>query len=866
MKRYFLLFLSILVLASCKKTKVTPTPEPPKPPVEETPVIAGLVSSNKLFPTPDESFSLIFDPSRGNGALSGFTGDVYLFAGVITNKSVNASDWKYVKYDWNTAPPASTKMTRQSSGKYTFDINPRVYFGVPAGETILKIAALFRTADGNTVARNKDGSDIYLPLYVAASLNVRFAEPEMEPMFDPKPIISVSSSGQEFTVTAYSSQAANLALTLNGASFASAASATKISGKATSASGLQTVKVAANGGVAEASFSFITGGSVQTADLPAGAKENGVTFINNGASAIFAIFAPQKNFVNVIGDFNNWQPTTSTFMKRSADGNTWWVQIDGLDPNKEYSYQYLIDGTLKIADPYSEKILDPNNDKNIPAANNSNFGTYPTGLTTGIVSTLKANQAIYTWQNSGFSRPAKNDLVIYELHLRDFMAANNFKTLKDTVSYLSRLGVNAVELLPITEFEGNSSWGYNPSFYFAPDKYYGTKQELQAFIDACHSKGIAVILDMVLNHSFGQSPMVQLYFDAANQKPAANSPWFNVDPMHPYNVGFDFNHDSPATKTFVKNVVKFWMQEYRVDGFRFDLSKGFTQTNYGTSESAVNAWSSYDAGRIAIWKDYNNFIKSIDPDFYVILEHFAEDREEKELSAEGMMLWNNLNFSFNEASMGWLPKSDFNRGIYSTHGFTKPDNLVSYMESHDEERMMFKNVNYGNTSGSYNIKELNTALKRQELCAAFLFAMPGPKMLWQFGELGYDISIDQNGRTGEKPVLWNYNAQPNRIALRNAFSRSILLKKNNSIFRTTNLSYNFSGPIKFMILREGANKVIVVGNFDVTAQQATLDFGTAGTWYDAANGNQVLNLGSPAYTLTLLPGEYHVFSNTVLMQ
>ncbi|MBV8390096.1 MAG: alpha-amylase, partial [Mucilaginibacter sp.] len=494
-------------------------------------------------------------------------------------------------------------------------------------------------------------------------------------------------------------------------------------------------------------------------DLPAGAVD-GVTYINAGTSAIFNIYAPGKTSISLIGEFNNWQPTT---MNETTDGTRWWVQIDNLDPTKEYAYQYLVDGSLKVADPYCQKILDPDNDQYITADVYPNLKPYPTGSTTGIVSVMQASPPAYTWKNTSFTRPAKNKLVIYELHVRDFIAAHNYKVLKDTLSYLSNLGVNAIELMPINEFEGNDSWGYNPNFYFAPDKYYGTKNDLKAFIDECHSRGIAVIQDMVLNHSFGSSPMVQLYFNSATQKPASNSPWFNVDPTHPYNVGYQFNHQSAATKYFAKNVMKFWMTEYKIDGFRFDLAKGFTQTNNPTD---VNAWSAYDASRIAIWNDYNNFIKSVDNNnFYVILENFATDQEEKEESANGMMQWNNMNYAFNEASMGWVPTSDLTSLFFAAHTYTAPDYLVNYAESHDEERLMYKNENYGNASGGYDVKTIATGLKRQELVAAFLLSAPGPKMIWEFGERGYDISINYNGRLGDKPAHWEYMSDPLRKAL-----------------------------------------------------------------------------------------------------
>jgi 1,4-alpha-glucan branching enzyme len=155
--------------------------------------------------------------------------------------------------------------------------------------------------------------------------------------------------------------------------------------------------------------------------------------------------------------------------------------------------------------------------------------------------------------------------------------------------------------MPVSEFEGNISWGYNVSLHNAIDKYYGGSQKLKAFIDAAHSQGIAVIADVVFNHAFGQNPMVQMYWNASQNKLANDNPWFNPDARHPYNVGFDFNHESPSTKRYVNQILKDWLVEYRFDGFRFDLSKGFTQTN---NPNDVNKWGQYDASRIAILKGY----------------------------------------------------------------------------------------------------------------------------------------------------------------------------------------------------------------------------------------------------------------------
>jgi 1,4-alpha-glucan branching enzyme len=590
-------------------------------------------------------------------------------------------------------------------------------------------------------------------------------------------------------------------------------------------------------------------------DIPANAKD-GVTFTNNGTSAIFNLYAPGKISVSVTGDFNDWGTTA---MKKSSDGNRWWVKIDGINAGTEYAYQYIINGTLRMADPYTEKILDPDNDKYIPASVYPNLKAYPTGKTTQIVSVMQANQPAYTWKVNNFTRPAKKDLVVYELLVRDFVATHSYKTVIDTLDYLSRLGINAIELMPVSEFEGNESWGYNPSFFFAPDKYYGTKNDLKAFIDACHQRGIAVIMDMVLNHAFGSSPMVRMYFDNGSNKPTATSPWFNVDPTHPFNVGYDFNHESPATRYFAKNVMAHWLKEYKIDGYRFDLSKGFTQKN---NPDNVEAWGAYDATRIAIWKDYNASIKAVDPNAYVILEHFAADQEEKELAADGMMLWNNINYGFNEANMGWMATSDLSRIVFGSHGFTQPDGLISYAESHDEERIMFKSKTYGN-EGGYNARLLTNGLKRAQMGAAFLMAAPGAKMIWQFGELGYDISIDQNGRTGNKPILWNYANDTDRKALYNAYAKYIKMKLKNPVFGSSTVTSTLNGAVKNIAISGSGVDVQVVGNYDVVAQAATVNFTKTGTWYDYVSGT-TLNVTNIATPVTLQPGEYHIYSSVKL--
>lgn len=615
-------------------------------------------------------------------------------------------------------------------------------------------------------------------------------------------------------------------------------------------------------------FLFVVPGNVTVQDPPSGSKD-GITYQPGGDGVHLQLYAPNKQVIFVIGDFNNWQPSLAYQMNRSVDGNTWWLAVSGLTPGEKYGFQYLVDGALRIADPYSTVVLNANDDPFIPEVTYPNLPDYPTGKTTGIVSLLQPGAPAYDWQVNNFTAPAKEKLVVYELLLRDFLERHDYPTLIDTLDYLDRLGINAIELMPVNEFEGNLSWGYNPSHHMALDKYYGTADDFKRFVDACHERGIAVILDVVYNHAFSQSPLAQLYWDAANFRPAIDNPWLNVTARHPFSVGYDFNHESAATRKFVDQVMTYWLEEFRVDGFRFDLSKGFTQVNSGSN---ADLWGQYDASRIAILKHYADVVWAANEDAYVILEHFAANSEEIELHAygNGMLFWSGAGVQnqFLEAAMGY--NSDLNGALHTSRGWTQP-NLVAYMESHDEERMMFKNLQFGNSSGGYNVKNFLTGLKRVELASALFYPIPGPKMLWQFGELGYDFSINycpdgtiaEGCRVANKPIRWDYLDSPNRTRIYDVKRALIELKTTYDVFSTTNFQTFLQGPTKRIHLLHPEMDVAVVGNFNVTPDNVQSPFPHTGWWYEYFSGDslQVTNTGT---ALPLVAGEYRLYTTTRL--
>ena len=795
------------------------------------------LTTDPQFPVASQSVTLTFDATGTD--LAGETTAIYAHTGVSLD---NGSVWQHVIGSWgnNTNQPQLTKV---SANIYTLDITPTVndFYSVTGGENVDGINIVFRNAAGD-----KQTSDLYAQIY--SETNIFITNPDSTKIY---------SSGDNVQIDAVALYATSMSLYVNNNLITTVSDNSLSYTYTASQSGVNEIKITATDGSTnlEKLSHFFVRATNTVQDLPSTDLKDGINYIDDNTVTL-VLYAPLKDFVFVKGSFDNWAVTLDNQMKQTTDGKRYWITLTGLTAGQEYLYQYIIDGDLVVADAYCDKILDPWNDQYISNTTYPNLIDYPSDKTSGIVSVFQTAQTPYNWQVPNFTRPAKKDLVIYETHIRDFTALKNYQTMIDTINYFKNLGVNAIELMPINEFEGNDSWGYNPDFYFAPDKAYGTKDKLKEFIDVCHQNNIAVILDMVLNHSYGLNPMVQMYFDPdAGEwgQPSADNPWFNeVSPNSAFAWGSDFNHESVDTQNFVDRVNSYWLTEFNVDGFRFDFTKGFTNTS-------GDGWA-YDQSRINILKRMANQIWAVDANAYIILEHFTDNSEEKNLANYGMMIWGNLNNDYLEAAMGYT--SNLSWISYKSRGWDNP-NLVGYMESHDEERMMFKNLSYGNSSGDYNVQDLSTALKRAELAAAFFFTVPGPKMIWQFEELGYDVSIEDPCRVCAKPIHWEYNNDWKRHRLAVAFKEFINLKKNYPVFGTDDFAMYTSGFFKQIVLNHTDMDVLIAGNFDVSQKSSSMHFTHTGTWYDYVSGNN-FEVTDAAMTMEFAPGEYHIYSDAPL--
>ena len=801
---------------------------------------ASGIEVDPVCPDADKPCTIIFKPSSDN-PLYGYGDELYGHFGVVVD-----GEWKFVPTDWGTTEE-KTHFKKVADNHWELKMEPSVreYFG--SGETpVTKIALIVRTADGNTKSHDADQ-------FCSVTDNKYKAEE-----FTPDPLV--------------------------------------------------------------------------TKKLPEGV-EYGINY-NSDNSVTFVLYdkdnaGKSHKYCYIVGDWNNWTRETEGAMYYDGSQGCWWITLDGFDADKEYRFQYRLGNAsgsdTYVSDPYTEIVYDQWNDQYIDGV-----PAFPEGAK-ALVSAFQINRPSYSWKHSDFRVEDKHDLVIYEMLFRDFTKSQDIEGAMAELDYIENLGVNAVQLMPVQEFDGNLSWGYNPNHYFALDKAYGTREEYKEFIDECHRRGIAVIVDVVYNHATGSHPWAKMWWDASSNATASNNPWFNAVAKHDFNVYHDINHENQMIKDHVKKSLAYLLTEYDVDGFRFDLSKGFTQKN---TLGNTGAWGQYDQSRVDILKGYADHIWSVNDNAVVILEHLANDDEEKVLAEHGIQLWRNVNSEYRSAVKGGT--GNFSK-MYSTAPF---GGFVGYMESHDEERLCYgatsdnssitwgviglgdnwntdkemsedgvffvvKNVscaandrfkirkagewndayNYGasaanfkltvgqgytmtNGSGSkdmyvpaagtYDIyfcpsvakvwlmnpgdrpeepsaassDKLTVAMRRAGASAAFFLMVPGPKMIWQFGEIGYDYSIDYNGRTGEKPVVTEeYLADPARLDLYATYSMLIKFRRSFPRFFDEDAKFEWtpSGAVKTIKCSVDGNTFHVIGNFGKSSAKVNLPHGI---WYD----------------------------------
>lgn len=795
--------------------------------------------------------TIIFNPNKGNQGMAKATA-CYAHIGLITSESKTASDWKYAT-DWQKTDPAMTLV----DGKWQLLITPDIYtyYGCPETEEIQKMVFVFNDGkSGGAEGKTAEGGDIFVDLAeagLAASIQTDLPE--------------IASVGTAVSLRCHASQTAELSLSLNGKEVQSA-TGTEMTYTATlPAEGnyaFQLVaKTTSEEAVAEA-FTCVPAAPRKT-DRPAGVL-NGIYYdAADPTKVTLCTYAASKTepaqHVFVVGDFNDWTISNDYQLAQATDSAYFWITLSDLTPKQEYAMQYVVvraDGVVKyISDLYSEKLLHPD-DQYEPRKIDPTLMDYP-AKGRDYVTVIQTAKEPFAWSDATlrFQRPDKNNLIIYELWVYDHTPFRNIEGLMERLDYLHNLGVNAVELMPVNEFDGNQNWGYSPNHYFALDKAYGTPEQLKTFIDECHKRGIAVILDMVFNHATGLNPMNKLYPYGTDLK---NNPWFNVSAPHPDNVYEDWNHDFAPAHSMFTRALQYWLTEYKIDGYRLDLSHGICGPKY----NAVDNLKDY----------YAKGVQAVSEDAYMILEHWgssmASDRPQ--LIKAGMLCWQNTCNAFEQTAMGWLKDGD-------SFAEANQDGYVSYPESHDEERAFFKAKQWGD--GDMKTDEA-VRVGRVPLNMAFATLLNGSHMFYHFAELGYDNSKFQNaaGQWGtdgkdaygitaqvQEEVKMQAKMRPESAGwFREGSVRMAAYQKTAQAIqlRTRLLPEVFEGNPTAVQVGSGkavrtiqwGNDVFVVGNFSASAAQtATLP---SGTWYDYYAG------GTASGTITLQPGELKIYTGT----
>ncbi|NMH27162.1 alpha-amylase family glycosyl hydrolase [Flavobacterium silvaticum] len=846
----------------------------------------GFTSAAQVTPVPnpfEATQSVTLNFNKAGTPLASYSGTIYAHIGV----TVNGNTWQNVIGQWGqTNQPA---LTLVSGTTYKLDITPDLftYFGVAAGSNITQICVVFRNAAGSSQT-----SDIFINV---GSFQASLSAPVLNST------TLVNSGGSLFIAGSNTGGTANYNLLANGTSITTS-SGTSFSYTDTNITVNKNYELQISQGTVTFSrrFAVLVNPGTVTESVPAGMVD-GINYNSADTSkATLVLTAPGKEYVYVAGSFNNYTPTAAYAMKK--DGDKFWIELTGLTPNVDYNYQYwVVDTTpssgspalVKTADPYSTLVLSPYDDPYIPAGNYPNLPAYPIEQSRE-VTVLKTGVAPYNWQVTNFEKPAKEKLVVYEALVRDFDSNRSFQNLIDKIDYFRNLHVNAIELMPVMEFEGTESWGYNTSFHMALDKAYGTEDKLREFIDLCHQNGIAVILDVALNHAFGRNPMVRMWMKDPDGDgwgdAAADNPYFNEFAKHAYSVGNDFNHTSAYTKVYVKRVIKHWIEDFHIDGFRWDLTKGFTQACSASNETCTNQ---YQQDRVDILKEYAGYSWDLDPTHYTIFEHLGTDNEEKEWAnfrlnetpSKGVMMWGKVTDPYNQLSMGYNSSNDISDIGHEGHAGFNGKRVMGYAESHDEERLMYKNLTYGNSANSaHDVKTLPVALSRMSAIGAISILVPGPKMIWHFGELGWEYSIytcnngtvntPSDATSGDckldtKPQpQWtnNWLGQTNRSTIYNDWSRMIQMKETLPVFSGDyDLNSGTTLQPKLYVYDTSLpdsqlKNVVVLTNFDVTAQAVVANFPYTGNWYNLMDDSPV-SVSNTAMSFTIQPGQFLIFGN-----
>lgn len=489
-----------------------------------------------------------------------------------------------------------------------------------------------------------------------------------------------------------------------------------------------------------ANFSVVTS-DVQLQPLPTYAN-HGVTLPSPASndSTTFRLRVGSTNYVLLRVAPENLSAASAPLipMRKDISSSNWWINLK-LEPGT-YKYLYETDSGNSINDPWGKWTANDGA---------SLFTIGPAGLIADD----------YEWQSNDYEKPPLNRLIIYELHVGEFGGGfyslpggeAGFPDLITLLPYLDSLGVNAIELMPVNDFgtlgKSGHSWGYDLNSYFALEPSYGTPAEFKALVDSAHARGIAVILDVVFNHLNDTGSLWQMLPNAVPNPYFKENNDFrpNEDALFFFR---DMDHWNAETQELIYAVLKMWIDEYRIDGFRYDFTQGIGW-DVDQPGKGILGWVN------RIRDDYSNSI-------YQIAEHLPESPAL--IFRSGMTSgWHDSyhDFVFNEARFNNIGLAEFEDFILGLHASRSNDNPsipsrygnrtepVNMNVNHDEQSLIYEMTNFQGIA-------LDEAIKRDKLYATLTFTSLGIPLVWQ----GMEFSESRGWRNeGEKlsyrPVNWS---------------------------------------------------------------------------------------------------------------
>jgi len=553
------------------------------------------------------------------------------------------------------------------------------------------------------------------------------------------------------------------------------------------------------------------------------------------ASSIeFELFAPRNKQAALIGSFSNWENIP---MDKGEDGY-FRTRVDLEDGVYEYKYriqtksrQFAEDEWIDVIDPYATDVDDEKHH--------------------GIVRVKGGERIIdtYVWQHDDTWLPPNTELVIYEMHIADFTGGEidpdkkgRYTDAIAKLDYLRDLGINAVELMPVNEHPGDYDWGYKVRHFFATESSYGSTEDLKQFIDECHARGIRVFMDGIYNHTDEECPL--MFID--------RNYWY-YEHMHypedPQNYwGPEFNYDNydekldvkPAWK-YVGDVVRFWVQEYHIDGIRFD---------------AVRQLANFE---FLEWLAHQSKKNTADKPFYNIAEHIPDTSQVTTPDGPLDACWHE---SFRYFVMPHICSESFELENLKQvldpkrQGYATAFNVVNYLSTHDRQRTMRELGDRGIFDAA--------AFRRAKLGAVLLMTAMGIPMLWMGEEFG-EHKRKSESVTQPKKIAWPLLEHEENKDLFTYYQQLIALRKESSAIQSDNIEFFHENPedkvFAYVRWHDSGDRVVVVVNLGDRAFDNYLvsHFPTDGTWHQWLGNSESLVVGEEGLTINLAEYQAKIF-------